>query len=210
MKKFKWLIVCIIILLVSIFLHECGHGIANAISGIECSTGFNRVGDIYKYPKDIKFKEEYSKTPDVLLDFGVPCNLLLAIFGSVLCYKSKKEYKQYLGYAIASTNSILRLIPCLMVIIIPLVTGSLHKEDELGTGLLLVQKTGLDFFTFVPAIISIAISIICIILIILKAKQKGVKHILIYGLLVIVSFVLGMIIANYLDNIFRINWYAFT
>lgn len=209
MKKIKWLMICLIVLLISIFLHECGHGIANAVSGIECSTGFNRVGDIYKYPKDITFRQKYRQMPDVLLDFGVPCTLLLAIFGTVLCYKSKKERTQYLGFVIASTNSILRLIPCLMVVIIPLVTGSLHNEDELDTGLILAEKTGLEFFTFVPAAISIVISVLCIVLIIKRARQKRIQHIFNYSMLVMVSFAIGMVIANYLDNIFRINWHAF-
>lgn len=209
MKKIKWLMTCLIVLLISIFLHECGHGIANAVSGIECSTGFNRVGDIYKYPKDITFRQEYRQMPDVLLDFGVPCTLLLAILGTVLCYKSKKEHTQYLGFAVASTNSILRLIPCLMVVIIPFVTGSLHNEDELDTGLILAEKTGLEFFTFVPAVISIVISVICIVFIIKKARQRRIKHIVSYALLVLASFAIGTVIANYLDNIFRINWHAF-
>lgn len=208
MKKIKWLTVCLIILLISIFLHECGHGLANAISGIECSTGFNRVGDIYKYPKDATFRQKYRQMPDVLLDFGVPCSLLLAILGTVLCYKAKKERTQYLGFAIAGTNSILRLIPCLMIVIIPLLTGSLHNEDELSTGLILAEKTGLEFFTFVPAVISILISVICIVFIIKRARQKRIKHIVFYGLLVLASFGIGIVIANYLDNIFRINWHA--
>ena len=35
---------------------ECGHGLANSIAGIPCSTGFNRVGDIYKYPSADDFR----------------------------------------------------------------------------------------------------------------------------------------------------------
>lgn len=55
----RWLVICIIVFLISIFLHECGHGLANHLRGISCSTGFNRVGDIYKYPKDVDFRATY-------------------------------------------------------------------------------------------------------------------------------------------------------
>lgn len=43
--------------------------------GIECSAGFNRVGDIYRYPHDANFREKYSLASDSLFDFGVPITL---------------------------------------------------------------------------------------------------------------------------------------
>ena len=78
----RWLVICIIIFLISIFLHECGHGLANHLRGISCSTGFNRVGDIYKYPKDVDFRAAYRNASESLLDFGVPITLLLASAGT--------------------------------------------------------------------------------------------------------------------------------
>ena len=77
-----WLVICIIVFLISIFLHECGHGLANHLRGISCSTGFNRVGDIYKYPKDVDFRATYRNASESLLDFGVPITLLLASAGT--------------------------------------------------------------------------------------------------------------------------------
>ena len=57
MKKYlKWLLICVLFFTISVFLHECGHGLANALAGIPCSTGFNRVGDIYKFPRDNDFR----------------------------------------------------------------------------------------------------------------------------------------------------------
>jgi hypothetical protein len=83
-KYIKWFGLSLSVFLISIFLHECGHGIANSIAGIPCSTGFNRVGDIYKYPSDSDFRAYYSTTQAVLLDFGVPCTLLLCVLGTIL------------------------------------------------------------------------------------------------------------------------------
>ena len=194
--------------MVSIFLHECGHGLANAISGIPCSTGFNRVGDIYKIPSDPTFRQAYSQVGCVLLDFGVPCTLVLAVVGIIL-YRRKSDKVRYLGAAIASTNSILRLIPCLLVVLMPLITGKTHNEDEYETGLLLTQMTGHGFLLYVPTLFSIVVSVVCLILLIIKAKKNGIAHIGKYALPVCMAFCLGLVIANILDNIIRINWVAF-
>jgi len=92
LKKFiKWSISCFIVFLISIFLHECGHGLANAISGIPCSTGFNRVGDIYKYPSDSNFRMVFNQAGSVFLDFGVPCTLVLAVKGTVMFCRSRNS-----------------------------------------------------------------------------------------------------------------------
>ena len=87
----RWLVICIIVFLISIFLHECGHGLANHLRGISCSTGFNRVGDIYKYPKDVDFRATYRNASESLLDFGVPITLLLASAGT-FCACSYKQH----------------------------------------------------------------------------------------------------------------------
>ena len=142
MKKYlKWLLICVLFFTISVFLHECGHGLANALAGIPCSTGFNRVGDIYKFPRDNDFRAFYSSTNPVLLDFGVPCTIALAIVGTVLFTKTKNEKFQYFGAALAIDNCLLRFIPCSLVLIMPLVTGKPHIEDEYETGQLLEQYT---------------------------------------------------------------------
>ena len=209
MKKYiKWLTLCIVVFIISIFLHECGHGIANAISGIPCSTGFNRVGDIYKYPSNPSFREAYSQADSALLDFGVPCTLVLAIVGTIMYCRGKRKKLKYVGVTIAATNSVLRLIPCLMVVLVSLFTGNIHKEDELETGLLLVQMTNYSYWTYIPALFSIIVSVLCIIFLLKKAKKDDIGNLIPYVLLVIVAFYVGMIIVNILDNIVRINWIA--
>jgi hypothetical protein len=203
----RWCILCIVVFLISIFIHECGHGFSNSLREIECSTGFNRVGDIYKYPKEVDFRAEYSSVSDSLLDFGVPVTLLLAIIGTGLFYIAKGEKSRIVTLAVAATNSIMRLIPCLFVVMTPLLTGKIHNEDEFGTGLALVKLTGVSWFTYLPALLSIFISVICIMCLYRKLKVKmSNKKIRDYGSLTLFCFLVSMIIANTLDNIIRINW----
>lgn len=205
----QWFLLCIIVFLVSIFIHECGHGLANSIAGIDCSTGFNRVGDIYKYPSQEDFRAVYSTESDVLFDFGVPATLLLAIIGTVLGCRLKNRIAKTISLAVAATNSMMRLIPCLFVVLVPLITGNIHEEDEYGTGCVLAEATRLDFLTYVPAVVSIIISVACILALFLVLRKKyGTRMLVAYELWTLVSFYIVMIIANALDNLVRINWVA--
>lgn len=202
-----WFMLCTVVFLVSIFIHELGHGLANSLQGIECSTGFNRVGDSYKYPKDTNFREDYSSAEKSFLDFGVPATLGLAIVGTLCFYKAKRKRSQMISLAFAITNSMLRLIPCLYVILVPLITGKSHMEDEYEMGLMLAQTTKISGMVHLPTILSILISAICIAFLFHRLKQNmSVKTIWGYGILTFISFETTMIIANILDNIIRINW----
>ncbi len=207
----NWFVLCIIVFLISIFIHECGHGLANSLNGVACSTGFNRVGDIYKYPRDADFRAEYSSAPDSVLDFGVPATLLLAIAGTIIFYKAKGEKSKILALAFAATNSMMRLIPCLFVVLVPLFTGRIHNEDEYGTGLVLMEITGGgSWLIYLPALFSILISAICFVFLYRKLRVEiSNKRFFKYGFFTLFSFYATMVIANLLDNIFRINWVAF-
>lgn len=208
-KIICWSILCITVFLISIFIHECGHGLANSLRGIECSTGFNRVGDINKYPTDADFRAEYSSVSDSLFDFGVPATLLMAIAGTAVSYKAQKEKSIIIALLFAGTNSIMRLIPCLYVVLVPLFTGRIHNEDEYGTGLVLVKATGISWLVYLPALLSILVSVMCIVFLYRKLKAKmSIKVFLGYGFLTLFSFYVTMTIANMLDNIVRINWTA--
>lgn len=90
---------------------------------------------------------------------------------------------------------------------VPLFTGNVHKEDEYATGLMLAEMTGCSWLLYFPAVVSILISVICIICIYRRVKTEiSFKEICRYGLLTLLSFYITMIIANVLDNIIRINW----
>lgn len=208
-KMISCFILCMVVFLISIFIHECGHGFANSLRKVECSTGFNRVGDIYKYPKDIDFRAEYSLVSDSLLDFGVPATLLMALIGTFVFYKVKSVKSKAITLSFAVTNSIMRLIPCLFVVMVPLFTGKIHNEDEYGTGLAFVNAKGLSWSLYLPALFSILVSIICIVLLYRNLQKKlSIKAFVGYGFLTLFSFEATMVVANVLDNIIRINWMA--
>lgn len=202
-----WGILCVIVCLISIFIHECGHGLANSLRGVQCSTGFNRVGDIYKFPKDINFRSEYGLERDSLFDLGVPVTLILAVLGTSIFTKSKNKNIKLVSLAVAGVNSLIRFIPCLFVILVPLFTGKNHEEDEFGTGIVLNEITGIHVATYVPALISIVVSVACMYFLYKNLKDKISKTIIIKCEIVIVlSYFITMIIANFLDNLIRINW----
>ena len=207
-KYLRWFVITLIVFMVSIFLHECGHGLANSLAGIPCSTGFNRVGDIYKFPSAEDFRSYYSTAPSVLLDFGVPCTLFLAVFGAYLYARTKSRPLQYLGASLAAGNSLLRLIPSLMVLLVPLFKGSVHVEDEYETGELLAMKFGSDIWVYVPAIVSVGITLFSIVWLLRKASERKVSKPGIYAALSFIVFCAGMVLASILDNYIRINWPA--
>ncbi len=205
----KWLLICMAVFMISIFAHECGHGFANALAGIPCSTGFNRVGDIYKYPKDVDFREYYSNAEPILLDFGVPCTLILSVVGTILYLKSKKEKIRNFGAALAIGNSLLRLIPCSFVLFTPLLTGRVHIEDEYETGQLLVGMTGNDLFLYIPAFVSWILTAACLAVIIRMARKRKTEHAAAYFTVSVLAMCVGFAIAMVLDNYVRINWQPF-
>ncbi len=208
MKKYlKWLIICVLFFIISVFLHECGHGLANALAGIPCSTGFNRVGDIYKYPRDNDFRAFYSSTTPVLLDFGVPCTIALAIIGTVVFVKTKKERLQYLGAALAIDNCLLRFIPCSLVLLTPLFTGKPHVEDEYETGQLLVQLTGNGIWLYIPALISWISTGVCLMVMARTARKRKFNHVFVFSAVSFLAIIIGFVIVFVLDNYIRINWY---
>ena len=206
MKFAKWFFISVLVLLFSVFLHECGHGIANSFAGIPCSTGFNRVGDIDKSPLDDDFRAFYSTAEPVLIDFGVPCTLVLSVLGAFIYAKSKKAKLQYFGASLAVSNSLLRLIPCLMVLLTTLLTGKVHIEDEYETGQLLVTKLGSEFWLYIPSILSVAVTGFSLFWVCKKAFARKVKKLWLYGLVSFFSFGSGMMIASTLDKYLRINW----
>ena len=210
MKNFKkyliWFFVTLAVFMVSVFMHECGHGLANSIAGIPCSTGFNRVGDIYKYPSADDFRSFYSTAEPVLLDFGVPCTLVLAAVGSVLYTRAKNPKLQYLGASLAAGNSLLRLVPCLMVLLIPLFTGEAHIEDEYETGQLLVDRLGSGLWLYIPAIFSVVVTVASLVVVLVTAIKRKISRLYIYAILAFFVFGFGMVLANVLDRYVRINW----
>ena len=209
LKKISfWFLILLFIFVLSTFLHECGHGFSNQLNGVSVSTGFNRVGNVFSFPHDSNFRVGFDETQTFLLDYGVPITLILTIlFTTLLCMKKNwKSSSVIIVAGFSLCNAIIRLVPCSISVISTLITQSLHVEDEIQTGQLLAQQMGVSWIIILPLLISISISIICLVAAVRKCKKveyfqfKGVWTIL------ILAYITSFFLENYLDNILRINW----
>ena len=207
-KVIGWFLVCLLIFTFSTFLHECGHGLANKIHGVSVSTGFNRVGNAYAYPGDSNFRVGFEDTQSFLLDFGVPVTLVLAIvFTAILCVKKKWTSRSAVavtGFALC--NSIIRLVPCFIAIADSVLSHSLHMEDEIQTGQLLCKQTGVGWLMVMPVIISIVISLVCLIVSAKKCRAIKIFQFRGFWLVFCMAYIVSFILENYLDMFIRINW----
>jgi hypothetical protein len=128
-----WACLIFIVILISIFFHEVGHGIGFRMTGTHVSTGFNRVGNPYKFPDDPDFRTGMqSSVFGTVLGPGI--NLLFASIFTLWLYRSKKSHLISLAIgAVAISNSLIRLVPMLMFFGAALF-GWMHIEDEVGLG----------------------------------------------------------------------------
>lgn len=212
MKKdlFKWLIILICCFVVSTFLHEIAHGISSYAVGIHESTGFNKVGQVYKKPKDLDFRKglENDQNP---WDMGPNTTLILAI-GFTLALtliKTRNKTTTMIIGALALCNSLIRLIPMINAYLELIAKGTFRMEDEIGTGLLWYKLYNLEIMKYIPSLISIIVSLICLYFVIkaLKVKlpflfSKGSNFTIVCAIAYLISFS----IENGLDNVIRINW----
>ena len=81
---------------------------------------------------------------------------------------------------------------------------------ECGHGLAnsLAAKFGSSFWTYVPAIISVGITLFSIVWRLRKASERKVSKPGIYAVISFIVFCVGMVLASILDNYIRINWPA--
>lgn len=203
-----WGIVLFIAIMISIFIHEIGHGISYYLQGISVSTGFNRVGDIYKTPSDPEFRTEFNKQR-IKWDLGVPFTLILAIICTILLYKVGNKYAVVILAAFAMSNSLLRLLPMINSFIGLLNRGQLTIEDEVSMGSTWYNLTGILMLKFLPIIISVVISVICYYFTI-KGIRNNVSFIKCstsgFTISSIIAVIISIKIANILDEVIRINW----
>ena len=207
-KTAIWFGICLLVFLLSIFLHEIGHGLAYMVSGYSVSTGFNRVGNVHTFPNDSNFRPIIASS--FLLDFGVPVTWLLAI-AFTIALPTKKEINKYAVQVIAAfafCNAILRLVPSALTIIMPIFTGSTHIEDELGAGQLLAERYEMGWLIAIPLILTLAISLTCYIVTTKKSRKIQPLMLKWKTLSLWLAYFAAFGIANLLDNFFRINWIA--
>jgi len=205
---FYWFIFLILAILLSSFLHEVGHGFSAYIKGYPVSTGFNKVGDYNKKPGDHNFREEHKKYKNPW-DIGPFLTLLLAIIFTYLIFQVSNKFLIYLFGGLAFANSFLRLIPMIRSYYSLLTTGSLALEDEIGIGNLWYQMSGIIILKYIPSIISIIVSVICL-RYVLKALKIKLPELFSYNwsftVISVGAFLVTMPIIKVLDKYLRINW----
>lgn len=194
--------------LLSVFLHETGHGVSAYLTGYPVSTGFNKVGDYGKKPSDPDFRAEH-KNYEYPWDMGPFLTLLLAILFTCLLAKIDNPFLLYLVAGFAFANSLLRLLPMLNSYSFFLLTGNLITEDEIGMGILWYKRSGWSFLKYLPSIISLVVSAICLKNVIRLLNRKLPNLISAGWLFTVTSigaFLVLVKIIPFLDERFRINW----
>lgn len=203
-----WFVMLIIAGIISVFIHEVGHGISAYLKGHPVSTGFNKVGDYNKKPSDENFREEHQKYKNPW-DIGPLLTLLLAVLFTYMLTQVENKFLLYLAGSFAFINAFLRLIPVTRAYLSLLTTGNLAVEDEISMGILWSQMSGCLLLKFIPSIISIFVSVICLRYIFksLNAKLPEIFRFRWSFLIIsIIAFIVLMKIIQFLDEHVRINW----
>lgn len=209
-KDIIFIIILIACFLVSIFIHEVGHGISAYANGYPVSTGFNKVGNAYAKPGDVNFRDGYENYK-VLFDLGPIVTLVLALVFTALFYFINSKYKGatlFIG-VFALCNSALRLIAMVHSYSGLILGKGLLLEDEIGIGLMLNEMYNSTVFTYIISMVSLLISYICLSITFRLFKDKlptlyaSRAH---FTTLFGISGILAIYAANYLDRIVRINW----
>jgi hypothetical protein len=226
-----WAVMLLAAYLISVFLHEDGHGIGARIDGIHVSTGFNKVGAAGKSPKDPDFR---TAMPDGFWDglLGPITTWILAIVFTIWLLRLRAASAGAMAVgAMAVANGLIRALPMMMFGISAL-AGKVHLEDEVGWSLWYALKSChpelasldkatllqahpstflSDFMFWVPPLISLGISLACLVpaswkLFRLWKDRIRPMGILIFGLTPLAMYFVAMPILNALDRMIRINW----
>ena len=206
MNLIAWIALCKAAIIVSVFVHEVIHGFTAKLCGMAVSTGFNRVGDAYKFPSDPDFRKNlYSDDNDVndAPDYAPQFNLALAAIFTLLFifmpYTGSLLNHVILAFALG--NSVIRLIPSAVALI------ARRNEDEIGQGYHFALKYDRKFLYYVPAVISVAVSIVCLYFIRARIESLRLHWEAIPNMWWIwPAFVSSLVICNILDKLLRINW----
>ena len=206
----KWFIILLFCFVISTFIHEMGHGISDYAVGIHDSTGFNKIGQPYKKPSDPDFRKgrENLQNP---WDMGPNVTLILTVGFTLILIRSKIKNKMtnlVIG-AFAFCNSLIRLIPMFHSYLGLFTRGSFYDEDEIGTGLSWYNFHHLEIMKYVPSLISIIVSLICLYFVVNALKRKLPSLFSkgsVFVIICVVAYISSFAIETGLDNVIRINW----
>lgn len=203
-----WFFILIFTGILSVFIHETAHGISAYLKGYPVSTGFNKVGDYGKMPHDKEFRAEHEKYENPW-DMGPLLTLLLAIVFTYLLARVDNTLVLYLIGGFAFTNSFLRLLSMIISYSSLLFKGNLVTEDEIAMGILWYKMSGLLLLKYLPSIISIFVSAICL-KNVLRLFNRKLPSLMSGGWLFTVTSISAFLalvkIIPFLDERFRIDW----
>ncbi|MBI5033947.1 MAG: site-2 protease family protein [Chloroflexi bacterium] len=227
-----WTLVLFVAMIVSVFLHEVGHGIGATMDGVHVSTGFNKVGMPGKTPDDPDFRMGMKLTGVWGGLLGPVTTWVLAIVFTIMLYRQQKPTRTaFVIGTLAIANGLLRALPMLMFVGWGLL-GQLRMEDEVGWGIWYVTKTllpslsNLDMTTLVsahasilltfpavwiPPLVSLALSLTCLVLAYRRIFKLDTRlspwsaHLLLIVLSIVAWFAHSPV-TNVLDRVIRINW----
>jgi hypothetical protein len=226
-----WAVMLLAAYLISVFLHEVGHGIGARIDGIHVSTGFNKVGAAGRSPQDPDFRAGMADGFWAgLLGPFVTWALAIGFTVWFLLRRTASAGTMAVG-AIAIVNGLIRALPMMMFLVSAL-GGRIHLEDEVNWSLwyslkfchpelALLDPAALlpahsaaflsDFMFWVPPLFSLGISLACLV----PAAGKFIRFwkdglgpawILAFGLTPLAMYFATLPILNALDRVIRINW----
>lgn len=204
-----WFCMLVVVIIISTFVHELGHGISCYLSGIRVSTGFDKVGDLGKKPSNLEFRKEYDNSVKMAWDLGVPITLLIAMIFSNLLRVGLSTQAVIIVGAVGYINSLMRLIPCGNALWGLIKRGRLNLEDEVGLGQTWEEKYGIKVLRYIPLSISIIVSLYTLDITLDLLNQKAnwlFDEGWAFTAITVFAFLLGMKICEWLDEKFRIDW----
>ncbi len=230
-----WAVLLFASFILSIFLHEDGHGVGAKLDGIHVSTGFNKVGDYGKSPDQPDFRSSASEGGFWAGLLGPLTTWVLAAAFTVWLYRFKEpSWAALCVGALAVANAVIRALPMALVVAASL-AGRPYMEDEVAWGIWYVlkyERPGLApgqvgfasllqanpgaFLAYpafwVPPLLSLAISLVFLVLAYLRNQRlwgttlKSAVNRWLFWLMPLLAYVLKTPVINWLDRMVRINW----
>lgn len=221
-------------ILLSVFLHEAGHGLGARLEGVHISTGFNQVGDYGKSPDDPDFRSAASQASVLSGLLGPMLSWGLAILFTI--WLSRFENPSWGAMAVgamAVANGLARALPTLTALFSNL-AGLPRLEDEVTWGIWIVVKycrplsvpPSMDFHAllsnfpgvfyheavfWLAPLISLAISLACLIgayrnIVRLWRDELRPVEMRLFSLMPVIVYFAFKPLQDILDRLIRINW----
>lgn len=231
---FTWLLFLSISMMLTMFIHESGHGFGATLDGRHVSSGFHQVGDVNRKPSDANFRSE--QLENGMLDssslLGPLSNWLLAIIFTLILIKKHNNKTTNLFIGSIAVASIMNRFFDLIIFFISALFHKVFLPDEIEWGMRSVK--GLQFpmkfdelksltklkpmiFLSEPRIyfwplVSLTILSICLFISykylykLFRINLPSKFSCILFGIMPILAIILTSYPIIVLDNLIRINW----